>query len=265
MPRWLAILLLLLLLFGFVLPNPVQAGNAVGNAFNSMVIFFRSFAQEVRGPVSTTGGSATADSGGYEYPSGGAASGDGTTADNGGAAFQLGLQSTPVHTPGAALASEATLPSSRPVQLHIPAIGVNTSRFVGLGLNPDGTLEVPQAADSVGWYRKAPTPGERGPAVVAAHVDWEHERGVFHNLRQLRPGNDVTVERADGAAVVFGVTRVEQYLKERFPTDEVYGSTEGAELRLITCGGRYDHNTHNYEANVVVFAQMVEVTDGGNA
>lgn len=266
MPRWLTTLLVLLLLAVFVVPSPVQAGVTVGNAIQSVGVFFQSVANEVTPTLSTSGGSAnvgdTAVSGGVRvYPSGGVALGDGTMARSGGAAFPLGLQSTPVRASVAAstagaVTDAATLPHSRPVQLRIPSIGV-TSGFVGLGLESDGTMEIPQAGNVVGWYREAPTPGERGPAVATAHVDWRQEKGVFHDLRELKPGNDVTVERADGVTVVFRVARVEEYLKEWFPTDEVYGSTDGAELRLITCGGRYDHNTRSYEANIVVFARMV--------
>ena len=273
MPRWLVTLLVLLLLAVFVVPNPVQAGNTVGNAIQALGVFFQSAGAEISGTLSRSVGSASAGdtaggSQGYAYPSGGVASGDGTTTHNGGAALPLGRLPTPVRASVGASATEAvpdaatdaaTLPHSRPVQLRIPSIGV-TSGFVDLGLESDGTMEIPQAADVVGWYREAPTPGERGPAVVTAHVDWQHERGVFHDLRQVEPGTDATVERADGLAVVFRVTRVEEYLKEEFPTDEVYGSTDGAELRLITCGGRYDPNTRNYEANVVLFARMVGVS-----
>ena len=270
MPRWLVYLLALLILFVFVLPNPVQAGYAVGNAVDSVIIFFRNVADEVdigteiNGTAPTPGTSASgADNSGrsrnWAYPYGGVASGDGTTGPSGDGALLLGLESPSVHAPAGALASEATLGSSPPVQLHVPSIGVVTTRFVGLGLNPDGTLEVPLAATVVGWYRDAPTPGEWGPAVMTAHVDWRHERGVFHDLRQVQPGDEITVERADGVAVVFHVSRVEEYPKERFPTDEVYGSTDEAELRLITCGGRYDADTGSYEANIVVFARMVGV------
>ena len=141
------------------------------------------------------------------------------------------------------------------MQLRIPSIGV-TSGFVALGLESDGALEVPQAADVVGWYQGAPTPGERGPAVVTAHVDWRHQTGVFHDLGRLKPGDDVTINRADGVGVTFRVSGVAEYPKTRFPTHEVYGSTDGAELRMITCGGRFDSNTHSYDHNIVVFARM---------
>ena len=66
----------------------------------------------------------------------------------------------------------------------------------------------------------------------------------------------MTINRADGVAVTFRVSRVAEYPKTRFPTHEVYGSTDRAELRMITCGGRFDGNTQSYDDNIVVFARM---------
>jgi hypothetical protein len=260
MPRWLTALLVLLLLFIFVLPHPTQAGNWTGNAIDSMVLFVRSAGNQVAGTV-TTGGSA--DSGSAttrRTPSGGVASGDGTymaAAPAAPAAVRASVLPAPLDAP-ADTGGEGTLPRSRPVGLHIPALGVS-GLFVGLGLEPDGTLQVPKTAQAVGWYRDAPTPGERGSAVVTAHVDWLHEKGVFHDLASMGPGDEVTVDRADGATVTFGVTRIEQYSKSQFPTEQVYGPTHDAELRLITCGGRLDSATHSYEDNVVVYARMIRV------
>lgn len=259
MPRWLTTLILLVLFFGFVLPNPERAGNAVGHALNSLFSFFKSAGNA----IANSTGAGTAGTGGVRvYPSGGVDSGDSITddGDGSGGALLLGLRSMPVPTPAPALEpqaglSQAGLSHSPPVQLRIPSIGV-TSGFVALGLQSDGALEVPRAADVVGWYRYAPTPGERGPAVVTAHVDWQHKRGVFHDLGRLKPGDDVTIDRADGVAVTFRVSRVAEYPKTRFPTREVYGNTDGVELRMITCGGRFDGSTQSYEANIVVFARM---------
>jgi len=59
--------------------------------------------------------------------------------------------------------------------------------------------------------------------------------------------------------VTFRVTRVAEYPKTQFPTDEVYGSTDTPEMRLISCGGRFDCNTRSYEDNIVVYAGMVGV------
>ncbi|WP_282772157.1 class F sortase [Saccharomonospora viridis] len=153
---------------------------------------------------------------------------------------------------------QATLPASLPIRLRIPDIGVDTDAFVGLGLEPDNTMEVPEGAEVVGWYEESPTPGERGPSVLAAHVDWQNQKGVFFDLRNLEAGANVVVDRADGTTVFFKVTEVEQYPKDEFPTERVYGDTEGAELRLITCGGSFNRTVQSYHDNVIAYATMVD-------
>lgn len=154
----------------------------------------------------------------------------------------------------AAPVGPTTLPRSEPVRIQIPAIGVD-SDLMDLGLDPDGTLEVPPDGFPAGWYTGAPTPGELGPAVIAGHVSWRGP-GVFYDLHRLSVGDQVTVSRADGTAAVFRVTRVEQYPKEAFPTQEVYGDIDHAGLRLITCGGVFNRRTGSHDDNIVVFAEL---------
>ena len=271
MPRWLTTFLVLLILFAFVLPNPARAGNATGNAIDSMVVFFRSAGNELSDTVALSEGSGdlsgeassggTSGSASTRNPNGGVPSGDGTyrTAPVDLAAVQALAPPQPDGGGSVDTGGEASLRHSPPVQLHIPTLGVSTG-FVGLGLQPDGTLEVPDTAHQAGWYRDAPTPGARGTAVVTAHVDWQQEKGVFHDLGLMRPGDELTVDRADGAAAVFRVTRIAEYAKSQFPTDEVYGAADDAELRLITCSGRFDDATHSYSDNLVVYARMVRVS-----
>jgi hypothetical protein len=64
----------------------------------------------------------------------------------------------------------------------------------------------------------------------------------------------VVVHLEDGDEVRFEVQRLERWPKDAFPTDAVYREAEGAELRLITCGGVFDQRTRRYEDNVIVFA-----------
>ncbi len=127
-----------------------------------------------------------------------------------------------------------------------------------LGLRRDGTLEVPPQGFPAGWYTGAPTPGELGPAIIAGHVDWGGHPGVFHELRDLAPGDEVAVDRRDGSTAVFRVTRVEQFPKDAFPTAAVYGDIDHAGLRLITCGGSFDRRARSYDDNIVAFAELVE-------
>ena len=146
--------------------------------------------------------------------------------------------------------------ASRPVRLQIPAIGVD-SELMDLGLQDDGTLEVPPSGFPAGWFTGAPTPGEQGPAVLAGHVDWGGAPGVFWALRDVVAGDEITVSRADGSSAVFRVTEVGRYDKDAFPTAAVYADLDHAGLRVITCGGEFDPAAHSYEDNTVVFADLV--------
>ncbi|MEJ2864232.1 class F sortase [Actinomycetospora flava] len=171
--------------------------------------------------------------------------------------------STPTPTAGpTAAAGPRQEPSTgpRPVALDIPAIGV-TGPVNEVGLQPDGTLEVPAPGpryDQAAWYRGSPTPGRVGPAVILGHVDSAaNGPSVFYRLGELRPGERITVTLADRSTRTFAVDEVRSVPKDAFPRFEVYGDTAGPELRLITCGGTFDDAARSYRDNTVVFARLV--------
>jgi hypothetical protein len=163
----------------------------------------------------------------------------------------------PSGAPGAPGGAIAPVPAVRPAALVIPSIGVQAGPLIDLGLEDDGSLEVPPDARTAGWFTFSPQPGDVGPAVIAAHVDYGGVRGPFFRLHELQPGAEISVRRADGAEVVFTTYRVDRYPKSNFPTEEVYGDTDGPELRLITCGGVFDHGSGQYQDNVVAYARLV--------
>jgi hypothetical protein len=143
-----------------------------------------------------------------------------------------------------------------PVRLEIPKIGVAGS-LGRLGRAPNGTVEEPSGFDQAGWYAPGPRPGDPGSAVILGHVDSKHSGpAVFFRLRELRRGDRIDVTRADGSRVRFVVQRTAQYDKQAFPTDEVYYPTLAPALRLVTCGGRFDHASGHHVANVIVFATI---------
>lgn len=150
------------------------------------------------------------------------------------------------------------LEASEPVSFTIPAIGAG-SELLSLGLRGNGSLEVPPDGPGApaSWYNQSPTPGERGPAVLLGHVNATGGGpGVFADLRSLKPGDRIDVQRADGSTASFEVTRGEQYPKDNFPTATVYGYTPGSEIRLITCDG-YDPATGLFDDNYVIYAALV--------
>jgi Sortase domain len=151
-----------------------------------------------------------------------------------------------------------SLPRSMPVAVDIPAIGVD-SRLLHLGLNSDGTIQVPSletSSDEAAWYKYSATPGQIGSSVIEGHVDSYQGPAVFFRLGALRPGDTINVTLADGVTAVFRVTGVREYLKTRFPAKTIYGATDFAALRLITCGGTFDYATGHYLSSTVVFASL---------
>lgn len=147
------------------------------------------------------------------------------------------------------------LSASAPVAIRVPSVGIR-STLLTVGLNTDQTIEVPTTSAKAAWYRLGPTPGALGPAVILGHVDSTSGPGVFYKLGALRPGQRIEVTRADGSLAHFRIDAVDSYLKDHFPTQAVYGPTDYAGLRLITCGGRFNDTTHHYESNTVVFASL---------
>jgi len=151
-------------------------------------------------------------------------------------------------------------PAAAPVQVSIPSIGVS-SDLLHLGLQADGTLEVPQGDDfdRAAWYDGSPRPGDIGPAVIEGHVS-SKARGpsVFFELSTLAVGDRVEVLREDGTTASFEVYDLQQFPKNGFPTLQVYGNTQGPELRLITCGGTIAESDGHFSDNIVVFARAVQ-------
>lgn len=197
---------------------------------------------------------------------------------------------TPAATPSTAPSDNPDVPTVHPappsirpaklapVAIRIPAIGVDGHSISPMGLEPDHTLQVPPLDEPLvaGWYTGSPVPGNRGSAVVVAHVDGNHEKGLFWSLSKLKSGNPIFVDRSDGQTAEFRVTSVGKYCKESadcvkgekpFPTALVYSNQSTPELHLITCGGRFDAKNKNYLENWVVVAKLVGMTqmrDGAN-
>jgi hypothetical protein len=171
------------------------------------------------------------------------------------------ISATPGQTapPGVEGSTAAPMAESEPVSIQIPSLGV-TSPIMDLGLRADGSMEVPPGAYPAGWYTGAPTPGELGPAIIAAHVDWNGDPGVFYELHELQPGDDVVVQRRDGSTALFQIDHVARYPKDQFPTEAVYGDIDHAGLRLITCGGDFDDSANSYVDNIVAYARLVDPT-----
>jgi Sortase domain len=184
----------------------------------------------------------------------------GRTADPAGPRPGLDVPATPPEAPGFEVAGvprqvTVPVPASPPVRLTIPAIRVATP-LVRLGRERDGSMQVPADFARAGWFAEGLSPGQVGPAVIAGHVDSRTGPAVFYRLRELRAGDAVEVERADGVRLRFVVEQARSFPKATFPTAEVFGPAPWAALRLVTCGGDFDRSRGSYRDNLVVFARL---------
>jgi sortase (surface protein transpeptidase) len=132
-----------------------------------------------------------------------------------------------------------------------------------------GQMDVPENVTDVAWYKFGPSPGERGSAVLAAHVDLAGEgRGVFFGLRTLDADVIVHVTYDDGSERPFRVVARTVYDKDELPTDVLFAKDGPPALTLITCGGAFSRADRHYDSNVVVYAVPVDaavVPSGGAA
>ncbi|MEV7427928.1 class F sortase [Streptomyces sp. NBC_01429] len=154
---------------------------------------------------------------------------------------------------GSGQGAEGALP---PTKVDIPSVGITSSLMV-LGLNTDGTVEVPPAEKGMtaGWYAGGPVPGEAGPAVIIGHNDTRFGKAVFHDLKKIAKGAAITVTNNAGESSHFTVTGTESVGKGTFPTEKVYGATKDRALRLITCDGAFDAQGHPVN-NLIVYATL---------
>jgi len=172
------------------------------------------------------------------------------------------LRGAAVPGPAATTADPTKKPAKKatkeplPTHVSIPSLKIS-SDLLSLGLADDGTIAVPAKGphyDRAAWFNGSPRPGAQGPAVIEGHVDGANGPSVFHELGAITKGAKVTVTRTDGSKVHFVVDGVASYPKSDFPVTKVYANTDRPELRLITCGGRFDRSTGHYVDNTVVFA-----------
>lgn len=142
----------------------------------------------------------------------------------------------------------------KPVRLRIPSLEVDAP-VLGVGADEiTGELDVPPDETLVSWYEHGPTPGARGSAMLAGHVDYDGRAGVFYRLRWLDPGQEFEVGYEDGTSRTFEVVGRQQFDKELLPTTRLFAEDGEPTVALVTCGGEFDEGRRSYSDNLVVYA-----------
>lgn len=144
-----------------------------------------------------------------------------------------------------------TVRPGAPRRLLLPTIGVDT-RVTPIHMVVEGALVPPADYTTAGWWAEGPAPGSRrGTAVITGHTV-HTGGGVFDELGELRPGDDVIVVRR-GPDLVYTVRNVRTLAKSSFArhADALFSTDTPGRLALVTCGGWSDEV---YLSNIVVTA-----------
>lgn len=144
-----------------------------------------------------------------------------------------------------------------PTGLEIPAVGIQ-GPVEEVGILDNGQMGVPDSAEGIGWFSPGVNPGEQGNAVVAGHVDSRSGPAVFYDLEKMEAGDEVNVTDENGDTLIFEVTKVAKYDRREAPMEEIFGSTEGRHLNLITCTGTFNQEFGTHDDRLVVYTELVE-------
>ncbi|WP_433605384.1 class F sortase [Dactylosporangium sp. CA-139114] len=170
----------------------------------------------------------------------------------------------PTGTPPTVASSAGPAPQVSAAPAAVAPTGLNIDRLkLDVKVAPAGVddktgdFAVPPSVDVVGWYKWGPAlHATTGSIVIAGHVDSaEQGPGAFFHLRDLEPGDPVTVTGSDGSTRRFTVTAREVYPKAKIPLERYFARDGAVRLTLITCGGPFDASTRHYRDNVVITAQ----------
>ncbi|MBD7956699.1 class F sortase [Microbacterium sp. Sa4CUA7] len=128
---------------------------------------------------------------------------------------------------------------------------------VPVGVQADGSMEIPVDPAVAGWYRYGPAPADTdGTTVLAAHVDSRvYGVGPLAQLREAQPGQTLQVADADGVITGYTVESVTYIPRAELPVDQLFDREGPRSLVLITCGGQFDEQTRTYSDNVVLIAR----------
>jgi sortase A len=152
------------------------------------------------------------------------------------------------------------IPPAMPILLNIPKIEVSAS-IETVGNDAEGKMDVPQGVDNAAWWNLGSLPGGPGNAVISGHLDtYLQEPAIFWRLRELVPGDLISVRDARGVDHNFEVVNSETYEHDQVPLDVIFGDAVRIRpnLILITCQGTWDTDSRNYDQRFVVYAKMVQ-------
>lgn len=145
-----------------------------------------------------------------------------------------------------------------PRYINIPAIKVPTSRVISLGANKKNQIVAPANIYDAGWYKRSAKPGQAGAMFIYGHVSSWDAKGLFFNLRKLKPGDKVTVTRGDNKKFTYTVISSKTYNYKKVDMHQALSPIQAGKpgLNLMTCAGKIIKGTNEFDERVVVFTSL---------
>lgn len=142
--------------------------------------------------------------------------------------------------------------ASDPAILIVPSIGL-TAPIEGVGENELGEMAVPDGATGlVGWYQDGTIPGNKGSAVLAAHV-----YAAFKKLSALKVGSDIYIITKGNETLHFVVEESKLTNLQDVSPYFLFERSDKARLNLITCAGTFDKKLGTYTKRLIDYAVLV--------
>jgi LPXTG-site transpeptidase (sortase) family protein len=167
---------------------------------------------------------------------------------------------TPNLTPEATPTAPLPTPDGAAIaQLVIPKYGI-AAPVQTKGVDANNIMESPDGPTNVAWYDFSGKPGFGSNAVFSGHVDYiNYGPAVFWHIKDLVAGDTIEVHLEDATVYTYSVESL-QFVPADPTQDqlrEIVGPSTNDVITLITCGGTFSQETHQYDHRTVVRARRV--------
>lgn len=160
--------------------------------------------------------------------------------------------------PSAEAVDNHSVHPATPRYLRIDKYGIK-SRIIPLGLNKDNQLESPNNIHDSGWYRSSALPGQPGAMLIDGHVSSWESHGVFYDLKNMKIGDKIQIERGDGTIFNYEVVKMQKYDAQNVDMTAAQQAIDPLVpgLNLITCAGKVIKGTNDFTHRLIVFTKQV--------
>lgn len=160
--------------------------------------------------------------------------------------------------PSSQVIANYNVPASNPKYISIPAIHVDKTRILKLGLTSGKAIAVPTNIYDTGWYDGSSLPGQTGAMFIYGHVSSWAANGVFYNLKNLKTGDRIIIIGGDNKAYIYQVVSTKVYPYNAVNMNQVLSPINSKPgLNLMTCTGTVIKGTSEFNERLVVFANLV--------